>query len=73
MISPAAVVIWNLRSANVRTLSVTRSVKPNGPTTVGVPLRLPLLESSVIPSGKAPEVSDHEYGGVPAPARSCCA
>ena len=72
MIRPAAVVIWNWWSANAPTLSTARSVKLNEPTTVGVPLSVPPLGSSLIPSGSAPPVNDHVYGGVPPAARSCC-
>ena len=57
MIRPAAVVIWKLRSANADTLSTARIVNLNVPTTVGVPLSVPPLASSLIPSGSAPSVT----------------
>jgi hypothetical protein len=45
-------------------------VKSNVPTEVGTPKRVP-DESNVIPAGKAPEMTDHLYGGTPPAARSC--
>ena len=46
-------------------LSVTCAVKLNEPEAVVVPARLPVAGSSVIPAGKAPELIDHWYGGLP--------
>jgi len=45
-------------------------VKSNVPAEVGTPKRVP-DESNVIPAGKAPEMTDHLYGGTPPAARSC--
>jgi hypothetical protein len=43
-------------------LSDTRTVKLNVPTAFAVPLRIPTLDSSS-PEGRAPEMTDHRYGG----------
>jgi hypothetical protein len=49
--------------------SVTWALKLNLPAPVGVPLMVPLL-LNVIPAGKAPETTVHEYGYVPPEAAS---
>jgi hypothetical protein len=44
--------------------SVTRIVKLNEPSAVGVPLSIP-PDERLTPVGKEPEANDHVYGGVP--------
>jgi len=44
-------------------LSVTRSVKVDVPTVVGVPLMAAPLKDS--PAGNVPDTRDHVYGPVP--------
>jgi hypothetical protein len=47
-------------------LSVTCTVKLNVPAgPFGVPVMAPLFAFSANPEGSEPEVTDHEYGGVP--------
>jgi hypothetical protein len=45
-------------------LSVTRIVKLNEPSEVGVPLNVP-LDERLNPPGKEPEANDHVYGDAP--------
>jgi hypothetical protein len=46
-------------------LSVTVTVKVDIPLAVGVPEIVPVVEASVSPAGRLPEVTDHVYCGVP--------
>src|SRR5690242_6196025 len=52
------------RAVAVR-LSVTLTSKAADPASVGVPAITPVVEFRVSPFGRAPLMSDHEYGGVP--------
>ena len=52
-------------------LSVTCTENENGPLLKGVPLMVPLA-LRVSPPGRAPELTDHAYGGDPPAAASAC-
>ena len=55
----------------VARLSVTRMVKLNEPSAVGVPLSVP-PDERLSPPGKGPEATDHVYGVVPPVAAKAC-
>jgi hypothetical protein len=52
-------------------LSVTCTVKPEVPMLPGSPLIVPVV-ARLSPAGRAPELTDHEYGGEPPVALSPC-
>jgi hypothetical protein len=68
-VGAAAIVIEKVFVEDWLLAPVTRTVNVAVPAVVGVPLRVPLLDS-VMPAGGVPEASDHVYGVVPPVAAS---
>jgi hypothetical protein len=69
-VGTAPVTMENVRVAVALDASVTRTMKEVEPSTLGVPLMVPLPESSVSPAGSVPLAIAQEYGAWPPPAES---
>lgn len=53
-------------------LSVTVAVNAKVPLAVGVPEMVPVVDVSISPEGRLPDVIDHEYGAAPPIACNVC-
>ncbi len=67
-----AMLIVNPCDAAALILSVTVMANVDEPATVGVPLIPPVEGLSAKPAGRAPEVIEKLYGGVPLAAPTAC-